>query len=155
MAQQTSFLSRMSFPNRVTPIRVYIHNAGLKKTFGTLDNAENYVMDQISTEKSELSGLLYLYDFVISALWSNGKDKIMDIFGFSDVKDNWPGNPDVINWLWYNGKNRFIKDARDIATCGDTLIILGKEEEYRRTTESLDSFMRHPLNIGAIKDYVN
>jgi hypothetical protein len=68
----------------------------------------------------------------------------MDLVGYRDLKEKeWPGNPSVSTWIYKDGifvkadKNEDDEDE----LCGDATIIMGREEEFRRTTRNLAEFV--------------
>ncbi len=83
------------------------------------------------------------FGFLIAGLWgrkniSGGIERVVDIFGFEKVSpDKWPGNPEVSILLYAAGE---LSVPQREHTCGDTLIMLGKEEAFRRTTKSLEEY---------------
>ena len=72
---------------------------------------------------------------------------MVDLFGFSDLDSRLvpiklPGNPDVDNYVFRNG---VYTPERKTIVCGDGLIVLGAEEEYRRQeTKNLAEYLRSP-----------
>ena len=93
------------------------------------------------------------FDYLLGAIWGKKDEKIIDLFGFSDISE-WPGNPDVTSFVIKNGGYDTREDDDSFVesyTCGDTLIMLGEEEKYRRTTKSLDEYMRNPPEISVMK----
>lgn len=117
------------------PVKMFIHSSGLKEIYQTAENALQY------TEKCLKDSLLNLknLDYIISITWGSlvSKEKIIDVFGFSDIS-NWPGNPDVNSWVL---KNKILIKENPL-TCGDSLILLGKEEEIRRKCKNIEEYIR-------------
>ncbi|HLD39217.1 MAG TPA: hypothetical protein VJB05_02815 [archaeon] len=71
-------------------------------------------------------------------LWGDNGDRVAEVFGYGHVdKKDWPSNPEIYNWVFRNGIHQPKK--RQIS-CGDTLIVLGKEESVRRRTSSLGEY---------------
>jgi len=156
--ERSPFRARISLPDRKFPIRAYIHRAGTRDVFGSEASASEYFMEQLDSYLGEnLSG----YDFTLAVIWGsvgpstiNSRPKTnyrnIDVFGFSGLKENWSGNPDVSNFVMTNGIFRPLEKPADVTTCGDTLILLGREEGYRRTTPNLDFYMINPPNLGEL-----
>lgn len=153
--EKSPFKARINFPDRLPPIRAYIHSAGVGNVFGSEISAKEYFMEQLG---SYLEGNFRGYDFAIAVIWASvGPSTVnsrpqtnyrsIDIFGFSGLRDNWLGNPDISNFVMTNGIFKPLEKPTDVTTCGDTLILLGKEEEYRRTTPNLEFYMNNPPNI--------
>ncbi len=151
MVTETPFKARIHFADVSSPGRAYIHRAGLNEVFGSESAARNYFKQQYE---------LYLkknfekYDFTIAVLWGAKGQQVnyrnIDVFGFHGLNRKWPGNPDVSNFVLSNGIFKPLEKPTDVTTCGDTLILLGKEEEYRRTTSGLDVYMNNPPSLDGL-----
>lgn len=143
---KSPFIARINISEGIVPVRAYIHRAGLEVVYGNVEQARDYLMSQL---ESGLYDLISHYEYSIPIVWGNDKrkDKIIDVFGFDGVRDKWPGNPDVVNWVWYNGEFKTVENINSVTTCRDTLILLGKEESYRRTTPNFDYYIKNPLNF--------
>ena len=64
------------------------------------------------------------------------------------------GGLDGSSFIIKNGRYDVREDYNSFVesyTCGDTLIMLGEEEAYRRTTRSLDEYMRNPPEISVMR----
>lgn len=126
--------------------RAYIHEAGLRgayegQTPSSLQhiilNAAEFVRQVTSTEPntSFLNKFAYFFTFP----WGLNGQKKIDLVGYRDIKE-WPGNPSVSVWNYKNGI--FVKASPDEdELCGDATIVLGREEEFRRTINTLKGFM--------------
>lgn len=97
---------------------------------------------------NDYNSSLSRFGFLIAGLWGRddtqgGIEKVVDIFGFEKVSpDKWPGNPEVSILVYAAGE---LSVPQKEHTCGDTLIMLGREEAFRRTTKSLEEyFARSP-----------
>lgn len=133
-------------------VRVYVHSSGLEDVFGQenpIERAKDYFL---RTFQDAIRGKSF--DYLIACLWgdcSNGrKVPATNLFGFTGIND-WPGNPDVYSWA-YRG---VIYSLGESPTCGDTLMLLGFEEFYRRMTMNLDQYLRvnpqFPEILGELK----
>src|SRR3989344_2642304 len=122
----------------IVPVRAYLHRSGAE-LYGD-GEADSHFMNTLAKNSNKFKELNY----AILVLWGdlNNQQKVIDVFGFSGINP-WPGNPDVSTLVFRNG----IYSPLEHTTCGDTLILLGKEEEYRRTTTSLENYFREPLKI--------
>lgn len=141
------FKARLVAPNRTPPARIYWHSAGANEVFlNDADKARIYVREILDEQRESLSHFDYLLGAVWGALWSDAKvpaeDKVLDLFGYNDTRV-WPGNPDVHSYVFRNGE----PSLRNPITCGDTMIVLGLEEEYRRNTHNLKEYMRTPPRL--------
>ncbi len=126
------------------PTRAYLHSAGIEAYGGNskeqFASARNYLGHaKNSVEFQEIKEQMGL-EYTLAAIWAHGETRVIDFFGFGDVVNKWPGNPDVTSWDFRNGVF-----TRGALTCGDTLIMLGKEELYRRTTEDLQTYFESPF----------
>jgi len=124
--------------------RAYLHSAGINE-YGAnktkqLASAMKYLGDAKNSNSFKEISEREKLEYILAALWADEETKIIDIFGFGDLTDKWSGNPDVQSWDFRNGI--FTRGAR---TCGDTLVMLGKEEEHRRTTKNLVDYFKSPL----------
>jgi len=91
----------------------------------------------VDTQRPEIEQ----FDYLLAVMWGDKRTKVIDFFGYSDVQD-WPGNPDVSSWVLRDGVFMHKKNlTRGDTTCGDSLIMLGEEERYRRTRANLSDYM--------------
>ena len=126
------------------PTRAYLHGVGINE-YGMdktkqLASAIKYLGDAKNSNSFKEIAERERLEYILVALWADKETKIIDVFGFGDLAGEWPGNPDVQSWDFRNGI--FTRGAR---TCGDTLVMLGKEEEHRRTTKNLVDYFKSPL----------
>ncbi len=134
------FRSRFTLKDSQPPTRAYVHQGGILDAFGhaTLCVDEHarehllYMLGRISPAVKP--------DYILATLWGNNYHKMIDFFCFSNVA-NWPGNPDVEAFVTENG---IVVPKRAALTCGDTLIMLGVEEKYRRGTDNFRSYISTP-----------
>lgn len=140
----------MAFINRLTiespPLRVYMHECGqelwgeksediatrLRGDLGAI------IPERISTED---------YQFFTALLWGDKSDRMLDLFGYSGLQ-NWASNPGIDSWVLKNGIIVPSNGKSIEVTCGEGLVILGREEELRRTTDSLSDYLRVYPEIG-------
>lgn len=128
------FVARFNLPSRKPFVRAYLHRAGLLSAYGQKDTpvdcAKSYMTEVIESTD------LQRYAWVLAAIWGNSSgERCIDFFGYGGISD-WTGNPDVSAFVVKNG---IIIPQKEI-TCGDTLIVLGKEESFRRTTQNLEEY---------------
>lgn len=149
--KKMGFIARLNFPRRKPPVRAYLHTAGFDKVYRTIENALDYfvkVLDKNSKENDR-------YSLILAAIWGQAaEDKIryIDFFGFSDInKEKWPGNPDISAWVMQEG----VCVPKKEITCGDTLIVLGEEEKYRRKQKSLEKYISSWPNLGELEPKFN
>jgi hypothetical protein len=146
-----TLIESMTFSKKKPPIRVYIHTTGLEKCFGynPLDQAKKHVkrtldsLEEMKEIQKEVPNLNF--DYIIAGVWGDEstKEKMIDFVGYR-VTGEWPGNPDISFWTSRSGVFDF--SGEDVV-CGDILIALGKEEEYRRTTKSLEDYISNPPEL--------
>lgn len=141
-----SFIARVSRPEFKPPTRGYLYEDGLVDTFGSIENARDYLLAILDTKP-----ILMEADFLLAAVWGDGENKTVETFGYHGI-DPWPGNPDIFFWVFRNG---IYYPGEEQKECEDTTILRGREAEYRRTTKSLETYMENPpdiSNFGSIID---
>ncbi len=133
------FIKRFSMPHAVKPTRVYVHEAGFTDAYDHGKLPQAYI-GKIFEGYAEL---FEPDDFLIMALWGDNGKQIAEVFGYFEI-DPWPGNPEVNSWVFRDGI--YQREERQIS-CGDTLIVLGREEEARRKAPDLRSYMQNPPDV--------
>ncbi len=129
-----AFTQRINFPHFHPPSKLYVHDS-LPENLRGYSSFKHFVKT-ICSNFDELQ----LYQWIIGMLWSDNGEVVTDLFAYSGINSEvWPGNPDVSNWVVRQGIYR--KDEK-ILTCGDTLMALGFEEAYRRTTKDFGAYTR-------------
>ena len=140
------FIAQENTRIKELPVRTYIAESWKKAFPGN----ELYSSKKLASEyqKSSLGPLVDLatreeLSFFITGIWANESgSKNIDVFGYSFDK-NWPGNPVIANWTIEDGGWR----KNFIVECGDSTILRGEEEKYRRTTKSLQEYIENPIPI--------
>tara|TARA_Y100000034_G_C6547353_1_gene236355 strand:+ start:51 stop:500 length:450 start_codon:yes stop_codon:yes gene_type:complete len=131
------------------PVRGYIHRVGIEVYGNTKAERRGSAVCNLRNIKNSDKFLKIVkeeeLDYLLAALWADGQEKVIDLFGFGDVRNNWPSNPDVLSWSFRKGVLR-----RGALTCGDMLLVLGEEERYRRTTPNLKHYLGNPPKIEGI-----
>ncbi len=125
-------------------IRAYFHEAGIETAFGntaTLAEGLKHLRSVLVRHRKGLGDA----DFILAAVWGSQRGKEIDLFKYDNTLSNWPGNPDVSSYRFTNG---ILKPEEKQITCGDTLMILGLEEQYRRTTDRLSTYIQTPPRIA-------
>ncbi len=136
-----------------TPGRIYLHRAGHgifieRSVISPIKGAALYAQDILTSRLHSLEQ----YAFVIGVLWGDRRDKVLDLFGYSDIDPSSRGeawkssNPDVELWVVREGD--WVSEGR---TCEDTAIILGREGEHRRRTEGLVEFLETSPHLGNLE----
>ncbi len=144
-------LNKTKFRRFRPPIRAYIHKAGLYEAFGPEYprlGAEDHLMEVLNEHKKRLQK----YVFLLAALWGKIKEKdppkatkMIDFFGFYDI-DNWErSNPDIDLFVMKEGII-----IPETSICEDTLIVFGREAEFRRKTASLPDYMYNTPELGKL-----
>ena len=136
-----------SISEELPPLRAYYHNSGFIAAFTDKVKeihiaTKNHLIDTLKENK----GLIESGDYLLAMLWGDDGDKMIDIFKYSGVKNNWKANPGVESLVMKNG----IYSPDKEITCGDGMIVLGQEEEYRRTTWNLKDYMEHSPEIRGL-----
>ena len=146
-------LSKMAFitrqickaiPGERPPVKAYFHEAGFQDVFGgDVANAQSYLLQAFHKQRFVLTP----FDYIIAAVWGDVKtgDRVVDVFGYSDIHPWRTSNPDsdpyeIRNETWQPLKRM----------CEDTQVILGREGEFRRQTDDLADFMRRWPDLPAI-----
>ena len=134
-----NFLGSLKYiSDELPPLRAYFHNSGLVEAFGaekTVINAKKHLLESLIANSSLSADASYL----IAAVWGEEGNKMIDLFKYSKL-NGWPGNPTVSSFVIKNGV--YAPERRDI-TCGDTLIMLGLEEQLRRRTVNVIQYMSY------------
>jgi len=162
-----NFIARINLPDHHVPIRAYLHGSGkdawkpkavgqgtyvIEKDMDMSQIAKTYTINSLA----KISKTLELnFQYLLAVLWGNSdSERVIDCFGYSDISDaNWPRNPEVEGWVMREGvyvqKNKITQGG---LTCGDSTIIIGKEEEYRRLCPNLKTFMEVPPKIPGLEN---
>ncbi|MBU0466364.1 MAG: hypothetical protein KKF39_01665 [Nanoarchaeota archaeon] len=162
---ESPFVARINMMEETPPVRAYVHRAGFNEIFGgDAMNAALYFHDSYT---KYLGDNLKEHDYAIAVMWGqtgqgkiNAREKtnyrIIDVFGFKGIEP-WPGNPDVSNWVMTNGIFTPLEKPTDITTCGDTLILLGKEESTRRECPNFPLYVGMPTSLEEMepKKYID
>jgi len=140
---QVKFLGKSKFPGRF-----YLHNVGIE-VFGS---------NPISSARNELSSVLGKIDedylWVIGILWGDSGIPIVEVFAYNGIqRSKWPGNPEVFYFQFRS--RQLVEDSRSL-TCGDGLMILGREEEFRRHKRTLKEYINDAprFSSGCIQNYL-
>lgn len=151
----TNFIGRVNISSLSSTIygcqipqgRIYLHDYG-HHIYGEdkIDSVCSQFKDGVDNDNMNHT---LKFDYFLGIAWGNPEnlEKMLDCFGFNFGKE-WPGNPDIMNWSIVNGvyvREKVLRAGN--MTCGDGLILLGKEEEYRRKCKDLEYFLAHPLPI--------
>jgi|GEM_PF-3604666 len=160
------FLYRVNFPQLALPGRVYIHRLGLESSpYGRLDesinsflriyqeNKEGFTSNTGSSPNGKDS------DFFLATLYRMKGIIYLDVICYGDVpQEKWPGNPDVdpVRCFLYNPAMKYTSPKAYPFTCGDTMIVQGLEEQFRRTTPDLKTFLEAKIEqIPGLNQWVN
>jgi hypothetical protein len=147
-----NFRARLTYDHGpLPPIRAYLHNAGIDEAFDcpkrkTVEaKVEEHLIKTLIMNRGIINGA----DYLLAAIWGDKGAKMIDLFRYSGL-GGWPGNPDFAGFVFRNGV--YMPEKREL-TCGDTLIVLGQEERYRRTTKDLKEYVEHSPSIdGLVSD---
>jgi len=124
-----------------SPARVYLHEYGLREQFGGDGRSAGLViLSAFAYGEWAVRTLLRSEEnlqYSIGIVWGDidNDQKACDLFGYSGIEE-WPGNPDVPLWVFRNGVL-----VKDLESCGDSLILLGLEEQHRRKCKNLEEYL--------------
>lgn len=139
-----AFIARVSLPHTEPPARGYVHS--LASAFESAEEAKAY-LNRVLRQKQVVGSA----EFVLAAVWGDRHTRIAELFGYCDISE-WPGNPEVYSWVFEDGVYK--PEKRNIA-CGQTMQVLGREEDYRLTTASLPDYMAAPPHCGSLEPPLN
>src|SRR3989344_7630660 len=136
-----NYKSTQSFPKIITlrenspPARIHVSEMGYFDVFG---RNENQMLSYIEPTLKRNSHLFRKSSMLIGMLWADPKTlaKTLDIFGLSK-EENWQDNPGVYSWVIHNNEHF----PNDPISCGEGIIRLGKELEYRKTTKNIEDYL--------------
>lgn len=118
--------------NTTPPSKIYVHSEG-RRLFRDISQVD-YFREIVDTERDMLGD----FDYLIGIVWGDArKGRVADIFGY-DLDGNWKSNPGVQSMVFADGIYR----PREEVTCGEGLIILGREEEVRTGCDDLAAYMK-------------
>jgi len=139
-------------------MRAYVHQAGLENFDGTssLENATNAIghLNELMQKPETITTLDFAgakvgadeIEYLIAGVWHSGISPVIDFFKFSH-EGEWPGNPQWFSYVFRNG----VCQANDSSGCGDDLILLSREEEYRRQTKNASEYLSTPPKFSGKK----
>ncbi len=122
--------------NGTPPGRFYLHDHGLE-AFGDnpIENAKEYTRKTLKSFEPEK--FYYLLGVLHGRKTRTLNERIIELYGYSNtILKEWRGNPDVDLLNVVNGR----RNRGFYRPCGDTLILLGREEEHRRKSRSLSEY---------------
>lgn len=127
------------YPKTITlngiPVIIY-PCTGLEKVFNRSEKhcLEDFV-SQLYTKNKNLLHEKGQYNIVI--LWNDGNDRMADVWIYDKI-ESWGSGPLVDVKIFRN----YQQETNIGVSAGDGLIMLGKEEEHRRTKASLDDYVK-------------
>jgi hypothetical protein len=139
------FTAVYRFPDIVPPGRAYLHDEGIEAFGGRRSAAfrAGMILEESLMKESNFPRFLEEFDYLLAKIWgAKTGDKMLTFFGFKARKE-WKDDPSVCAWVLRNGF--YHMEERDLAT-GDMMIVLGQEEEYRRTTRNLEEYLHGKPN---------
>ncbi len=139
------FVARESFWSMRLPAKVYVHEAGIARAFGSNYYAARHAVEII---EHAASGTFdpRAYDFLLAAVWGDGKDKVAEFFRYKGTGD-WPGNPEMKAFVFKNGVWQPDPEAHE---CEDTTIMRGKEALHRRTSRNVEQYLSTFPDLGEL-----
>lgn len=151
-----AFVARINHPE--LRMRWYLHATGSNLYGATLIDVANEA-DRYVREKSVHFDFLHhvSFSYFLGMLWGleSRNERIFELYGYRDLRftntQTWQeSNPDVVPWVFVNGVYT-APTPPSALTCGDGMIMLGREEEYRRTTSDLGAYLDSWPHLGAIE----
>ena len=149
-----SFIARINIAKNTPPVRAYVHECGFAEVYRSdFLQAQKYLTDVLLENPLQFQ----TYQFILAVMWGFNKRempyRMIDFCGLNDLPTStsaWPGNPNVWPFVFQNGA-RVQHLEKTHATCGDGLIIFGREESYRRTCASLEEYATSPPVISELE----
>lgn len=153
-----SFCTSEVYTGEAIPFIVYVHSEGLKEAFkGNPRKALSYAESQFTRiENAILQGRVSPSNpqYAILTVWGDTRKKrnreTIDAFVFGDI-ENWPGNPEFAAGV-FRGKGILRLNGNNVRGCGDSLVMLGTEEEIRRRTDSLEEYVGNQKRFEVMGD---
>lgn len=139
------FIFRWNFPD--SKLRAYQHKSGFKEVYNGLSTESSKHLLEVFEEVIKPKNPNY----ILATVWGKEKDKMIDFALYFDIvnnEDKWMiSNPDILVIVTKNGMVDF---NQKLTTCEDTIIILGEEAKYRRTTKNLSDYLENPPNLCGV-----
>lgn len=130
-----------------------MHAGYLKEAFGKdlgnnpLDNAINYGIKTLSGNQYKLEGFGFFIGIVSSDITIT-RERALTLFTYK-IPDNWQQSN--LRFRRHIFKNGLLVIERIDYLEEDTVILLGKEGEFRKTTENLEDYMTRFPNLGRLE----
>src|SRR3989344_1352042 len=138
-----AFIERFTSKNNIIPYRGYIDENEFKEVFGTVEKAREYAFSIVKKHKD----LFKNRDYIIIALYGLENKKIAEIFSYKVMGKNWPGNTEILAYIFKNGKHL----PSESWSCENMDIVRGEEGKYRRKTSSLEEFLKSVPHLGDLQ----
>ncbi|MBI2507745.1 hypothetical protein HYV89_02220 [Candidatus Woesearchaeota archaeon] len=144
--------ARFLLPNHKPPGRMYVNLLGLERVFGNgkgiekaLDNAIDYGTSTLAYNKRGLSD----FDFFIGIISSDTvkMERVFTLFAYYDVYKQ--HTAPKIGRQFFRG--RYLLSEKIEHLDEDTITLLYKENEFRKTTESLEDYMNRYPHLGKLE----
>lgn len=150
VAGSPDFIGMINWPEQA--VRAYVHSAGSNywlahdNTKEIVARAQAHLANTLGEPRARAimafeGAQVGAEDkqILIGLIWNQQRMPIIDFFRF-DFDKTWPGNPEIFAYTFKHG----VYDPNLAIGCGDGLIILAAEEQYRRATANLEEFLLHP-----------
>jgi len=146
------FKARYLLPDFKPPGRIYVSLSGLEQVFGrgkgienALSNAINYGTKTITDNKNKFN----IFDFFIGIISSDTikLEENLTLFTHHDFYIQ-HGNPKVSRHFF---RHKYLLSEKIEYLDEDTITLLYKENEFRKTTESLEDYMRRFPYLGKLE----
>ncbi len=145
MTLDSPFIARIThWEDCPTPVRAYVFREGLDEGFeGKVDLAHSALLEATAQVPAGI------FDYMLAAIWFNPKTqaKTIDFFGYSGLEKDWKANPEINPFIV--SKGLFVPRTETTidcispgknSFCGTTMVMLGREEDYRLTTRDIREY---------------
>lgn len=137
------FVERFTSLKSKAPFRCYIDECGLKEIFGSIEKAREYVFSVVEKHQEKFADR----DYLIAVAYGYDNKKIAEVFGYKIMGDAWPGNAEVIAWVFENN----IYLPNESSSCENVDIARGEEGKHRRFSSDLEEFLKTVPQLGNLQ----
>ena len=137
-------LARYTLSNLSTPSRLYVHTSGAELYEDESPRAQmEYFINLVERNPGFLGSSL-----LVGIVWGDveRRQRVADVFAFDCTDSDWSFNPEIDSYVFRSSD----LDVDSPVTCGDGLIVLGAEEQFRRSCKNLHAYMSGAPNIAGI-----
>jgi len=154
-----AFVARIGDPKR--RIRVYVHTAGFEEVYKKRGDDAKGILTANEYRCNVLDALddriRSLFAYFLGIVWGDSQTdaKMFDLFGYQNFEalrgPAWQrSNPDISAWVFRNGVYVPPTPPNSL-TCEDSMIMLGTEGDYRRSTSGLQDYLTGIPSLGPLE----